>query len=44
MYAADTAIGFKVLRMYSLLGLQKNDAEIRVCQSLFFLLYVLGRT
>lgn len=37
-YVAETRIGFKVLCIYSLLGLQKNEAEIHVFQSLFFLL------
>lgn len=38
MYVADTRIGFKVLCMYSLTGLQKNETEICVFQSLFFFL------
>lgn len=38
MYVADTRTGFKVLCMYSLTGLQKNETEIRVFQSLFFFL------
>lgn len=36
MYIAESGTGLKVLCIYSLLGLQKNEAKINVFQSLFF--------
>lgn len=35
-YIAESGTGLKVLCIYSLLGLQKNEAKINVFQSLFF--------